>query len=461
MKRILFKLLCVSLVLTFHLSPLTLRSQGSAFMANQQRMAVLPDEVTNVSMVDGDLHCFSAGVLLKAQRSGKQLQGFWADTVYVRLRENVEYVVKQPVTGDIYITARDKKGDSYLYCCSNIDSKNPKAKQVKMGGGWFNKGMTVEHPTFTGDGRVLIFTSEDQRSSEGGYDLWYSQFDGKRWLKPQNLGRRINTPGDEVAPVIYRDCLIFSSDGHTEDHGRLSLYSTRLISGSVEGDTIDMMQIGRCRVQRLPAPLNSDHADDCNMVFDTALDCGYWVSDRAPVDTVSQFYSFLGKLDGVLLWGKVTDKKGYPLAGVTVTARQGKEVVCNTVSDRDGSYYIYLMGNQYYELSFQRDGFFVDYESINTAKGGEEYLISEARQDAQLDQLPLDQRIFFEDIFGPDVDIELSERGAELLEPLVQFLVDNPALTVDMSLVNDLTNDKNFNMMLLKSITISNKEWSS
>ena len=50
--------------------------------------------------------------------------------------------------------------------------------------------------------------------------------------------------------------------------------------------------------------------------------------------------------------------------------------------------------------------------------------------------------------FGPDVDVELSERGMELLAPLVQFLNDNPSMKVTMNLVNDLTTDRNFNMLL-------------
>lgn len=433
-------------------SPLTtlhsVQAQGSAFVANRQHMAILPGNVKNVSFVDGEMYCFTAGVMLKAQRSGEQLLGFWADTTFVRLQENVEFVVRQPQTGDIYITARDDKGRSFLYRCTGIGSKSEKVKQVRLGGGLFNKGMTVEHPTFTEDGKVMIFTSKDTKRSVGGYDLWYALFDGKRWSKPENLGHRINTGKDEVTPVIYRDCLLFASNGHTEDNGRLSIYSTRLLSDHAEGDTVGMLHIGRCRVQRLPSPLNSDYADDMDMAIDTARDCGYWVSRRESDEADSQLYSFSGALDGVLLWGTVTDKQDHALAGVSVTALQGKDVVCKTMTDQDGHYRIYLQCNQYYEISYQHDNFFVAFEQVNTAKGDEEYLITESRRDVQMDRLPIGQRIFFEDLFGPDVDVELSERGMELLAPLVQFLNDNPSMKVTMSLVNDLTTDRNFNMLL-------------
>lgn len=424
---------------------LPLRSQQSAFVAKQQRMAVLPGEVRNVSVVDGALYCYASGVMLKVQRSGEQLMGFWADTSLSKYGENVDYVVRQPGTGDLYFTCTDKNGDSYLYC----SSQNRKARQVRLGGGlFFNKGMTVEHPTFTEDGRIMIFCSLDRHRSFGGYDLWYTVFDGKQWEKPRNLGNRINTDSDEISPWVYRDCLLFASNGRKGDDGNLGIYATRLISDRVEGDTVGMFQIGRCKVQRLPAPLNADDADDFDMVFDSLTGCGYWVSHRTETSGDSQLYSFEGALDGVLLWGLVMDKLDNPLPGVQIFVRQGDQVVCSSETDEDGFYHLYLQGDQYYDISYRLDDYFSGYESINTTKEVGEYLIAEARRDLKLEKLPLGERLYYEDLFGPDVDIELSELGRERLEPLVRFLNDNPEMSVDMSLSNDLTTNSRFNTLL-------------
>ena len=83
----LLRILCVSLIFTLFSPFFNLSAQGSAFVANEQRMAILPGNVKNVSFVDGELYCYASGVMLKAQRSGEQLLGFWADTDYVRLEE--------------------------------------------------------------------------------------------------------------------------------------------------------------------------------------------------------------------------------------------------------------------------------------------------------------------------------------------------------------------------------------
>lgn len=426
----------------------SLHAQESAFEAHRQALAILPGSVANVSVVDGELYCHSSGVLLKAQRSGQQLLGFWADTSFSKFSEGIDYAVRHPQSGQLYFTMRDKKGRSYLYCGTRKGDKYS-FKRLRLGGSrLFNKGMTVLHPTFSADGKFLIFSSADKQRSHGGYDLWYSQFDGKRWSKPANLGSRINTPGDDISPSIYRDWLLFASNGHKDDLGRLNLYATRLVSDRVQGDTVGMLQIGRSRVQRLPEPLNVASANDFDMAIDTASGFGYWVSSRNASASDSQLFSFAGALDGVQLWGLVSDAFDRTLSGVHVTARQGERVVCNTFTDQDGFFRMYLQCDQYYDLSFQLDGYFVAFETVNTAKSDDELLIAEARRDVRLERLPMGERIYYEDLFGPNVDVELSNAGMERLAPLVRFLNDNPATSVQMSLTNDLTDDRTFNRLL-------------
>lgn len=422
--------------------PALAEAQVSAFPATNQRMAILPDGVEGLSMVDGDLYCYASGVLLKSQRAGEQMLGFWPDTTFVALDEGVNYVVRHPSTGDIYLTSIDRKGHSRLMRYHVNERGRGKLKREKMG------GMDVEHPVFTADGRMMIFVSDQRRGGQGGCDLWYSVLDDGKWSRPVNLGNRVNTDGDETAPFIYRDCLLFTSNGQPEADGYRSLFSTRLVSERRMGDTMVVLQVGRCRVQILPEELNSPEADDYEMVVDTAAGCTYWISERGSGDTVSLFYSASGSLDGVQLWGQVTDHLGNRQEGVRVAALQAGDQICNTVTDQDGFYFLYLQANQYYELSFQKDDFFVEYEQLNTAKTDEEYLIGDARLDVELKKLPLDQRLYFNDLFGPDADLELSDYGMEQLEPLLRFLLDNPQLSVDMTLQCDLTEDATFNRML-------------
>lgn len=420
-------------------------AQESAFTANHQKMALLPGDVSGVSIVDGDLYCYASQVLLVAQRSGDQLLGFWADTTIARMAEDVNYVVRHPATGDLYYTCFDRKGRSQLYCLHQREDGKAKVSRVKMG------NLAVEHPTFTSNGRIMIFSAMDKRRGFGGYDLWYSFFEDGKWTHPVNLGGRLNTSYDEMTPSIYRDCLLFSSNGQDNDHAYLNIYASRLVALADSNLESGQMQIGRYRVQKLPAPLNSPDADDMDMIIDTNRDCGYWVSKRVESDTDSQLFSFSGALDGVLLTGRVTDQFNQLLEGVEVIARQEGVVVAHTITDEEGFYRLYLRCNQYYDIAYRMDGYFTENEQVNTTKADDEYLIAEAKRNVTLDRLLIGQRIYYEDIYGPGVSLELSEYGKERLEPLVRFLNDNPTMRVYLSLTSDITTEATFNRMLTEN----------
>ena len=66
------------------------------------------------------------------------------------------------------------------------------------------------------DGKKLYFTS-NRPGGRGELDIYMSELDAKgQWGKAVNLGREINTPGNEDSPYLHSDgvTLYFSSDGH-------------------------------------------------------------------------------------------------------------------------------------------------------------------------------------------------------------------------------------------------------
>jgi len=67
-------------------------------------------------------------------------------------------------------------------------------------------------------GNMLVFTS-DREGGFGGFDLWYSVYNGLEWSAPVNLGEDYNTEYDEYRPVVVsagegyiNDLMIFSSN---------------------------------------------------------------------------------------------------------------------------------------------------------------------------------------------------------------------------------------------------------
>ena len=447
MSRLTRLTLCVGIFFNFQFSIFnSVTAQSSDFVLNRQQRTILPNQVTSVSFADGDLYCYASGVMLKGQRNDDRLTGFLIDTNFVKLDENINYVVRHPSTGDLYFTTLDKKGRSYLYRCHEESNGKRKVSQVSVAGGFLSKGMTVEHPTFSADGELMVFSSSREDRNKGSLDLWYCRFDGKEWGDPVNLGQRINTTGDEINPFIYHGCLLFASNGNADDHGRYSLYATRLVADHV-GDTVGQHLIGRCLVQRLPQPFNVIGADNFELSFDTLIGGGYLVSNR---DDLSgrQLYSCSGTLEGLLLWGVVSDKFDRPLSGVTIIASQDGTALGSATSDESGHYSIYLHCGQRYELSYRLPDYFVSVEFLKAAQGEDGYFITEKQHNIKLYGLPVGERFYYDDLFGPDADVELSAQGREELAPFVQFLAENPDKHVALSLINDLTEDPSFNSLL-------------
>jgi hypothetical protein len=66
---------------------------------------------------------------------------------------------------------------------------------------------------------MMVFVS-DRPGGFGGFDLYYSTFDGSAWSDPVNFGEKINTEYDEYRPIILEtdrrffmnDFMIFSSN---------------------------------------------------------------------------------------------------------------------------------------------------------------------------------------------------------------------------------------------------------
>lgn len=410
-------------------------AQNALFVSREQPLAVLPEQPQGLSVVDSDLYLNASGVLMKTVFLNNEIVGFVADTSFVKFDENISYVVRHPSTGDLYFTRLDRKGRSCLFF-SHFDGKRAKTKRVKM------DDIEVVHPTFSADGRVMVFSSSERRRSYGGYDLWYSRLHEGEWTEPVNMGSRVNSQGDDVTPSIVGDYLFFSSNGRNESKNNHNIFATRLIAHQVTGDTVGMLQIGRSRVQQLPQGINSAVSDCYDFVVDTVGHCCWWVNASSGIRC------YRGTLDAVTLWGYTNDARMQPLSGVRVTVRDGDDAIAMAVSGADGFYRLTLPAGHTYNMEYSLSHRFTHRFALTTESDDSGNLIGEARHDVVLDSLPVGRQFLYTDLFGPDAVVDLSAHGTEVLAPLVTFLTDNPSLKADLTLYCDITTDAEFNALL-------------
>lgn len=120
---------------------------------------------------------------------------------------------------DTALVVRSKRtsgsGDADIYLCnvtkdgSGISNLAP-FKDANSSG-WDSQ------PTISADGKTVVFASVRKTKNYGGMDLYIiKKNDDGTFASAQNIGRPINTSGDEFAPFLTPDgrTLFFASDGH-------------------------------------------------------------------------------------------------------------------------------------------------------------------------------------------------------------------------------------------------------
>ncbi len=111
-------------------------------------------------------------------------------------------------------------------------------------------GYSFGYPALSANGQILYFAS-DMPGGQGGMDIWMCARSGDDWGIPQNLGKPINTPGDEISPFVAADgTLYFASDWHV-GFGGLDLFFAK-----PNGKTFQ-------QPQNMGVPVNSGYDDFC------------------------------------------------------------------------------------------------------------------------------------------------------------------------------------------------------
>ncbi|TKC09316.1 OmpA family protein [Pedobacter frigoris] len=166
---------------------------------------------------------------------------------------------------------------------------------------WNNNDYSVGHPTLSKDGTILIFAS-DMPGGSGGTDLYYCVRSGNgQWTRPVNLGKKINTEGNEMFPFFDADnTLYFSSTGHA-GLGGLDLFEVQLK---------EMKPLSAPK--NMGVPINSS-TDDFGLIKAVDGKSGFFSSNRRGNDDI---YSFSRATYRILLEGTITDARTrLPLAG--------------------------------------------------------------------------------------------------------------------------------------------------
>nr|WP_294893871.1 OmpA family protein [uncultured Pedobacter sp.] len=214
-----------------------------------------------------------------------------------------------------------------------------------------NDQYSVGHPTVSKDGKLLIFSS-DMPGGSGGADLYYSVRlnDKGDWGRPVNMGRKINTEGDEEFPYLDDEGTLYFSSNGLAGLGGFDVFTVKLKDLRPVGNPLN-----------LGAPFNSSY-DDFGIAKTSEL-TGFLSSNRAGNDNI---YSFVKKEFGIILKGTVTDATtGLPIKNAVVTLRNGENEEVLTVNDK-GEFKKPLLKDTGYELMGKLKDFLPDRKYVGT-----------------------------------------------------------------------------------------------
>ncbi|MFD2936910.1 flagellar motor protein MotB [Spirosoma flavum] len=198
-----------------------------------------------------------------------------------------------------------------LYTATQINGIWSKAEELPLNSDEFSTG----HPALSKDDQLLYFSS-DRPGGLGGTDIYVSRWINGKWGAPTNLGKEVNSKGNELFPFVdEKGNMYFSSDGRA-GLGDLDIFYAQLTPDGQQGRV----------VRNLGEPINSAK-DDFGIVTDGDRNSGYFSSNRKRGGADDDVYRFTR--EGSL----------YPCRELTVIVidANSKEPLANTSIAMDNS----------------------------------------------------------------------------------------------------------------------------
>ena len=208
------------------------------------------------------------------------------------------------------------------------------------------------HPTLNRDNSKMYFVS-DMPGGFGGTDLYVVAYNGGSWGVPINMGKDINTEGNEMFPFMDElDNMYFASNGHA-GLGGLDIFFVEL-----ENDAPLAIP------ENLGSPVNSDK-DDFGIITDGGRNSGFFSSNRKKGYSDDNIYAFSRKCRqlNILVFDAVTEE---PLPNTEV--RLIKNGVNQDLFSTDGSGKVGICMAT--GLDFEFKAFKEGYEGSSVGYGG-------------------------------------------------------------------------------------------
>jgi len=305
-------------------------------------------------------------------------------------------------------------------------------------------------PSISADGKTLYFASA--RPGNIGFsannptiDIYCSTLkEDNTWTKAKNLGKEINTEGNEKSPFIHTDSqtLYFSSDGRN-GLGGYDIYFSQL---QPNGHWSKPKNIGY--------PINTE-GDDLGFIVSTNGEKANFSSNRIDQSTGWDIYSFELYKDArphkvLFAKGKLVDEKGNVLtnAKVEIKSVNTNKTVSGMVDEKTGDYAIAIAAekNDEYLLTVKKKDYaftstFIDPKKIT-------HIDVPIKVNMQMKPIKVGETVEINDIHFATNSANFDKASLFILDNFVDFLKENPKIKIGIQGHTDNVGDPKFNMEL-------------
>ena len=286
------------------------------------------------------------------------------------------------------------------------------------------------NPSLSKDGKTLYFSS-NMPGSIGGVDIWKVVVtENGSFGKPENLGKKINTEGNESFPFITADNFLYFSSDAKQGLGGMDIYKIDLKAGT------EAKNVGK--------PVNSDK-DDFSFSFNENKNFGFVASNRNGNDDI---FGLLPVCNYEVNTIVTNAKTGAILADAKVSVLDDKNNVITTEqSNAKGEVSYKVECDKYYTIQATKDGFESNSFAVTKSnnKGGN------SKVNAALNPIDLiitETEVILNPIFFEFNKSNITKEGAFELDKLVQVMKGNENLVIFAKSHTDSRGSDKYNMIL-------------
>ena len=293
-----------------------------------------------------------------------------------------------------------------------------------------SKDYSSGNPSISKDGKTLYFSS-NRPGSVGGVDIWKVAIsETGSYGTPENLGKSVNTEGNESFPFITSDNVLYFSSDAKQGLGAMDVYKIDLTTNSA--------------AKNLGKPVNSEK-DDFAFTINENKNIAFVASNRNGNDDIFKLIPICNYEVNAIV---TNANSGAILAEANVSILDDQNnIISSLKSNSKGEVSYTVECEKAYTIQAIKDGFESNSFAVTASKkkGGSIKIDAALKP---ISEIITEKEVNLKPIFFEYNNSNITQQGAFELDKLVQIMKNNEKLIIFVKSHTDNRGTDEFNLLL-------------